>query len=94
MVRVLIDPQMNVAAQALAMLRIDHIYKRAEVIAEQLVPVVTGALQRSINVAKDSKGAPVLKATEKYASFVERGTRRAKAKPYITPGLMRALRGG
>lgn len=58
-------------------------------LARQLVPVDTGALQGSIQV--EDGPTPVSRtvvagdSTVDYAAFVEYGTQRAPAQPYMTP---------
>ena len=61
--------------------------------AKELVPVDTGALQESIHVEKgDSAGQYQVVADMPYAAFVEYGTGRGPAQPYLTPA-WRQVRG-
>lgn len=59
--------------------------------ARMRVPVRTGALRNSIQM---SKYANIVKvgAYMPYASFVEYGTRKMKARPYLTPSYEEALK--
>lgn len=61
--------------------------------AKELVPVDTGELQESIHVEKgDGLGEYRVVASEPYASYVEYGTHKMAAQPYITPA-WRQIRG-
>jgi HK97 gp10 family phage protein len=59
--------------------------------ARHLVPVDTGALQRSIQEGRvELKGETVrgfVYALQEYASFVEEGTSRQRAQPYLRPAM-------
>lgn len=75
-----------------------EIHLAAQRIAERAnrdVPVDTGALLKSIKVEKNSKGATV-SVNEKYAGYVEKGTRNMKAQPYffkhIDPSVQKMIR--
>jgi len=57
-------------------------------LAEQLAPVDTGALRASIHVEDgDREGAYRVVASAPYAQFVEYGTARAAAQPFLTPAV-------
>lgn len=64
--------------------------------ARQLAPVDTGRLRSSITssgLQRDSRGAYVEVGTNVfYAGFVEFGTRRMPAQPYLRPALLEAAR--
>jgi HK97 gp10 family phage protein len=53
--------------------------------ARALVPVRTGALQRSIGHDFPTPTSARVFATQPYARFVEYGTRYMAAQPYLTP---------
>ena len=59
--------------------------------AYRLVPVDTGRLRASIRVKIDDDGFE-LSADTPYAAFVEYGTIRQRAQPYLRPGFDAALR--
>jgi len=50
--------------------------------ARRIVPVKTGKLQRSIKAKEDS-----VEVTEEYAGFVEFGTEKMAAQPYLRPAI-------
>lgn len=59
-------------------------------LAEQLAPVDTGALRESIRVEEGSRPASYeIVAGMPYAIFVELGTQKAPAQPFLTPALHR-----
>lgn len=61
--------------------------------AKEIVPVDTGALQESIHVEKgDGPGQYNVVASEPYAGFVEFGTSRMAAQPFLIPA-WRQVRG-
>jgi len=61
--------------------------------AKEIVPVDTGELQESIHVEKgDSSGEYRVVASAAHAKFVEYGTSKMAAQPYITPA-WRQVRG-
>lgn len=54
--------------------------------AKNMVPVDTGALKNSINTEFEKGGLTAIVAPHmEYAAFVEYGTRRMSAQPYMTP---------
>lgn len=53
--------------------------------AEQLVPVRTGALKKSIRVTKRGALQADITASAAHAVFVELGTRRMRAQPFLKP---------
>lgn len=65
--------------------------------ARQLAPVDTGRLRSSIQstgLQRDARGAYVDVGTNVfYAGFVEFGTRRQGAQPYLRPALLEAAQG-
>lgn len=56
----------------------------AEAHAKELCPVDTGRLRNSISHARDDKSAYIGTNVE-YAAYVELGTSRMKARPYLRP---------
>jgi len=55
--------------------------------AKQLVPVDTGLLRNSIQSEFESDLVGIVFTNTKYAPFVEYGTSRMSAQPYMTPAL-------
>jgi HK97 gp10 family phage protein len=58
--------------------------------AKRIVPVDTGHLQENIYPEVTSEGMFVVANTE-YADFVERGTSKMAAQPYLRPAMTSAL---
>jgi HK97 gp10 family phage protein len=54
--------------------------------AQQIVPVRTGRLRNSITYTV-ADGQLIIMATAPYAKYVEFGTRRMRAEPYIRPAI-------
>ena len=73
-----------------------EIANEAAKVARQLVPVDTGALKASIRVEANGRtgSAVLLAGNEKvdYAQFIEWGTSRAPAQPFITPAMESAAK--
>jgi HK97 gp10 family phage protein len=61
---------------------VDHVWPTAQ----RLVPVDTGFLWSSIK-GKTSGGSFEVKASARYASFVEFGTSKMAAQPFMTPAV-------
>lgn len=61
--------------------------KRIERNAKVKVPVDTGALKNSIFSAKAGNLTYKVTAPQHYAIYVEKGTRRTRAQPYLKPAL-------
>lgn len=61
--------------------------KRIERMAKTKVPVDTGALKNSIFSAKAGELTYKVTAPQHYAVYVEKGTRRMRAQPYLQPSL-------
>lgn len=59
---------------------------KVEVDAKRRAPHRTGALGHSISAASDQGGAQVA-AIARYARYVEYGTRRSPARPFLRPAL-------
>ena len=59
----------------------------AQTVCESLCPVDTGRLQSSINVQHGGNTA-VISADTEYAVFVEFGTSKMAAQPYLVPALL------
>lgn len=55
--------------------------------ARELCPVDTGALRSSVNVAAEGMSAAVT-ADVPYAAYVEFGTSKSAAQPYLVPALL------
>jgi HK97 gp10 family phage protein len=74
-----------------------HVHRQLEswaetvkILAKQLVPVRTGHLRDSI-YAKISEWVAEIGSEATYALFVELGTRRMRAKPYLFPAMQEHL---
>lgn len=67
---------------------LDEIAADIETVAGRLAPVDTGALRRSIRTDV-SPGKREIGAAVDYSEFVERGTSRAPAQPFLSPALYR-----
>ena len=61
----------------------------AESRAKQSAPIDTGFLRSSIRT-EPGRGEVTVGASAEYAPYVEMGTRRMKAQPYLTPALQAA----
>ena len=57
--------------------------------AKRIVPVDTGYLRSTIGREKEGSSRYVVEATADYASYVEFGTRKMAAQPYLRPALER-----
>ena len=57
----------------------------AETYAKMICPVDTGRLRNSITHAQLDEKTEVIGSNVKYAPYVELGTRRQKAQPYLRP---------
>ena len=53
----------------------------------QLVPVRTGKLKASITMQKTKNGVEINTQLEPYGKYVEDGTRKMAAKPFVRPAL-------
>ena len=58
---------------------------KAESYAKELCPVDTGRLRNSISHAQMDEKTEVIGSNVEYAPFVELGTRKMAAKPYLRP---------
>ena len=58
---------------------------KAETYAKQICPVDTGRLRNSITHAQQDLNTEVIGTNVYYAPFVELGTVRAKARPFLRP---------
>lgn len=58
---------------------------KAETYAKQLCPVDTGRLRNSITHEQYDTDTEIVGTNVEYAPFVELGTRRQKAQPYLRP---------
>ena len=58
---------------------------KAETYAKQLCPVDTGNLRNSITHAQEDEKTEVIGTNVEYASYVEFGTVKMKARPYLRP---------
>jgi HK97 gp10 family phage protein len=64
---------------------IDQLLQGGLTIATSRVPVDTGHLKSTIKVDKTSELMGSIDASAEYAGFVERGTSRMRAQPYMAP---------
>lgn len=62
--------------------------------AKEIVPVDTGRLQASIEIKGISEGTVIVGSDVEYAIFVERGTYKMPASPFLAPQLDRMLTQG
>lgn len=76
-----VDAELNDAAEEIKFL------------AQELVPVKTGLLRSSIHVERIDHLAVQVRADADYAAYVEYGTSRAPAQPFMTPAI-EAVRAG
>jgi HK97 gp10 family phage protein len=60
--------------------------------ARSAAPVLTGALRDSISTTNVTATNATVEATVEYAGFVEFGTSRMSAEPYMMPGIPEASR--
>lgn len=67
---------------------LDEIAADVETYAKRLAPVDTGAMKRSIRT-DSTPGKREIGAAVDYSGFVERGTSRAPAQPFLSPALYR-----
>ena len=58
---------------------------KAESYAKQLCPVDTGNLRNSITHQQQDENTEIIGSAVSYAPFVELGTRRQRAQPYLRP---------
>lgn len=80
-------PQMAAAAQPLVEAALAKTAHDTESLAKDLAPVDTGALMNSISAAKERSLTWRVTAHAEYAIYVEMGTRRQSAQPYLAPAL-------
>ena len=59
----------------------------AENYAKMLCPVDTGRLRNSITHAQEDESTEIVGTNVEYAAYVEYGTSRSKAQPYLTPAI-------
>ena len=69
--------------------RLKSLGRYVENIAKELCPVDTGRLQRSIMTYLDGNSL-VIEAGEDYASYVEYGTVKQDAQPFLQPAILMA----
>lgn len=74
-------------AQAATNRELDLSSKRIERTAKTKAPVDTGALKNTIFSAKAGNLTYKVTAPQHYAVFVENGTRRMRAQPFLRPAL-------
>lgn len=58
---------------------------KAESYAKQLCPVDTGRLRNSITHQQQDENTEIVGSNVEYSVFVEMGTRKMKAQPYLRP---------
>lgn len=78
--RIFIDAKDQAVAQAL-----EAIGMKAEGYAKRLCPVDTGRLRNSITHQQAGRMTEEIGTNVEYAAYVEMGTRRTKAQPYLRP---------
>lgn len=71
---------------------IEWILQRALLYADQVVPVRTGRLKRSLKIMIDEENkSGMLYSDVGYSIYVEIGTSKMTAQPYLVPSLLRAI---
>ena len=71
--------QVSAALEAIGM--------QAENYAKLLCPVDTGNLRNSITHQQENENTEVIGSAVEYAAYVEMGTRKTKAQPYLEPAV-------
>lgn len=66
---------------------IEDAAEELQYLAQELAPVRTGALRDSIHVQRIDHLAVQVRADAEYAAFVEYGTSRMAAQPFMTPAM-------
>lgn len=66
---------------------LDDAAQEIKYLAQELVPVDTGHLRSTINVVRFDALSLQVRADAHYAAFVEYGTSRMAAQPYMTPAV-------
>lgn len=85
-------PQMPAEIRATVSTEIERAARAIESGAKQNVPVDTGTLRRSITTQMAGGGlTAIVAAGTDYGLFVERGTRRMPARPYLIPAFEREV---
>lgn len=85
-------PQMPAAIHQGVAREIERGARQIEAGAKQAAPVRTGTLRRSINTQIASGGlSAIVAAGVDYAIYVERGTRRMPARPFLIPSFEREV---
>jgi HK97 gp10 family phage protein len=66
--------------------------ENSENIAKEIVPVRTGKLRESIKAEKTTKNKGKIEAKTDYSVFVELGTSKQRAQPYLRPAVKKGSR--
>lgn len=66
---------------------IDRVAEQVANDARRLAPIDTGTLRASIHVEKSRRGERDVVASAPYAGYVEVGTSRSRAQPFLRPAL-------
>lgn len=91
------NPRLGVELDRLAAPMMARLALKVETEAKRRTPVKTGNLRRSIisTVAEvDGRPVGVVAATAHYAGFVELGTYKMRARPFLRSALIEVIRGG
>jgi HK97 gp10 family phage protein len=85
-------PEMPAAIKAICVAEVQKATYRVEADAKALTPVKTGALRRSIHSVFENGGLRgVVGPSVLYGKYVEFGTRRMGARPYMRPAAEKNL---
>lgn len=78
--------------------QLEELDKKIEIIAlmvekeaKELCPVRTGRLRASIHAGKENKYTHYVGTNVEYAPFVEFGTRKMRAQPYLRPAVKKVV---
>lgn len=82
-------PEVQAALKAAKAKALEIIGGKAETYAKLLCPVDTGRLRNSITHRQEDENTEVIGTNVKYAPYVELGTVKQKAKPYLRPAAER-----
>lgn len=83
------DPSARLKLAELTATALDEIAADVAAAAGRAAPVDTGAMRRSVRVESPSEGTRHIGAAVPYSIFVEKGTRRSPAQPFLAPALYR-----
>lgn len=80
-------PQVKSAVEQAKARALEIMGGKAESYAKQLAPVDTGNLRNSITHQQRDENTEVIGSNVLYSPYVELGTRRQRAQPYLRPAL-------